>query len=375
MRSPNIQQRLYLARAMNEQLEGIFDHDRQLNELSKKTYGNYIKKASKDAVNAARKHERINYFDDVSRWRFKRSQKKIQNRLKGIERATDAMSEDVEGIFDHDRQLAEGSYAHSKGELKKAVKGSKKEIGKAYKKGDKKAMKSWLENKKDAEEQLGNIKEEEKLDEMATTPAREKEWKNRKRRVHSLSKTLHPSLGSLWLKDRTEYDWKKERDSDKVHGKGGKVLKRKPRKGDHGKVRRGSGWRDRAAAYAGRLSEQPVMEAGEAELRRARKAEAQARKYAVQRTGTTVDGKVIKAHGRVQKLRLKKLTKERLKTGLNPRIDDTRANRSYPHQATGSMGPITKGYRAKHVIPKKVLDYRAASQAKKQAALRSKGVA
>jgi hypothetical protein len=120
-------------------------------------------------------------------------------------------------------------------------------------------------------------------------------------------------------------------------------------------------------------AKKPVMEAGEAELGRARKAEAQARKGAVERSGTTVDGKVVKAGQRVQKLRLKKLTKERIKTGLNPRIDDTRANRSHPYQATGSMGPITKGY--KRDVPKKVLDYRAASNAKKQAALRSKGLA
>jgi hypothetical protein len=120
-------------------------------------------------------------------------------------------------------------------------------------------------------------------------------------------------------------------------------------------------------------AKKPVMEAGEAELGRARKAETQARKGAVERSGTTVDGKVVKAGQRVQKLRLKKLTKERIKTGLNPRIDDTRANRSHPYQATGSMGPITKGY--KRDVPKKVLDYRAASNAKKQAALRSKGLA
>lgn len=52
-------------------------------------------------------------------------------------------------------EIMEGSYVHSKGELKKAVKGSKREIVKAFKRGDKKAMKSWMDNKKDAESQLG----------------------------------------------------------------------------------------------------------------------------------------------------------------------------------------------------------------------------
>jgi hypothetical protein len=193
---------------MNEQLEGIFEHDRQLDELSKKTYGNYIKKSAAN----------IDYEKtDTNPENEEEVERKVRKRLKGIGRATDAL------------------------------------VG-----GKKKAKK-------------------------------------------------------------------------------------------------------------------PVMEAGEAELGRARKADAQARKGALERSGTTVDGKVVKAGQRVQKLRLKKLTKERIKTGLNPRIDDTRANRSHPYQATGSMGPITKGY--KRDVPKKVLDYRAASNAKKQAALRSKGLA
>jgi hypothetical protein len=51
--------------------------------------------------------------------------------------------------------LAEGSYVHSKGQLKKAIKGSKREIVKAVKKGDKKEAEFWMQNKKDAEGQLG----------------------------------------------------------------------------------------------------------------------------------------------------------------------------------------------------------------------------
>jgi hypothetical protein len=52
-------------------------------------------------------------------------------------------------------EIIEGSYVHSKGQLKKAIKGSKREISKAYKKGDKKEMSFWMQNKKDAESQLG----------------------------------------------------------------------------------------------------------------------------------------------------------------------------------------------------------------------------
>jgi hypothetical protein len=93
MRSPNIQQRLYLARAMNEQLEGIFEHDRQLNELSKKTYGNYIKKASKDAVDRVADASDAWGRKYVSYGHVRDARRKAEKRLKGIERATDAMSE------------------------------------------------------------------------------------------------------------------------------------------------------------------------------------------------------------------------------------------------------------------------------------------
>ena len=51
--------------------------------------------------------------------------------------------------------LTEGSYVHSKGQLKKAIKGSKRNIVKAMKKGDKKEASFWMQNKKDAEGQLG----------------------------------------------------------------------------------------------------------------------------------------------------------------------------------------------------------------------------
>ena len=53
------------------------------------------------------------------------------------------------------KEIMEGSYVHSKGELTKAIKGSKRQIVKAFKRGDKKEMKAWMDNKKDAEEQLG----------------------------------------------------------------------------------------------------------------------------------------------------------------------------------------------------------------------------
>jgi hypothetical protein len=249
-------------------------------------------------------------------------------------------------------------------------------------------MKSWLENKKDAEEQLGNIKahpDPKKRAELARQT--NEEWGGGFQSSADAHREVQNSLRAdakrqqnrtLDLLVKVHRGEISKRKFNKVHGGGFTFDELMKSRFYANKIKRMPKYKlapvEKPAA-APKTKKKPVMEAVEAELRRARKAEAQARKYAVQRTGTTVDGKVIKAHGRVQKLRLKKLTKERLKTGLNPRIDDTRANRSYPHQATGSMGPITKGYRAKHVIPKKVLDYRAASQAKKQAALRSKGVA
>jgi hypothetical protein len=192
-----------------------------------------------------------------------------------------AMNEQLEGIFDHDRQLAEGSYVHSKEELEKAVRDSEKEVGKAYKKGNRNAMKFWLDNMKDAKEQLGNIE---------------------------------------------------------------------------------------AAPNAPKTNKKPVTEAVEAELRRAWKAEAQARKGAVKRSGTTGGREVLKAVERRKQLMLKQLSKERLKAGLDPRIPRSRAKTDNKGEAS-----TTTGY--KRDVPKRVMDYRDASQAKKQAALRSKGLA
>ena len=198
MNSPNLQQRIYLAKALNENTDTLFDHP-QMNEeemgeesitegakrkarllramTSGKNFGNLeIAKKRETAYDSelgrrvarklrkggAPKRTIAKFFNkdtktspavDKAIARFNEKELAIQQKLR-------AMGKNISEGMD----LDEGSYVHSKGQLKKAIKGSKRNIVKAMKKGDKKEASFWMQNKKDAEEQL---KEATQLDEIS----------------------------------------------------------------------------------------------------------------------------------------------------------------------------------------------------------------
>jgi hypothetical protein len=188
MNSPNLQQRIYLAKALNENTDTLFDHP-QMNEeemgeesitegakrkarllramTSGKNFGDLeIAKKRETAYDSelgrrvarklrkggAPKRTIAKFFNkdtktspavDKAIARFNEKELAIQQKLR-------AMGKNIsEGI-----DLYEGSYVHSKGQLKKSIKGSKREIVKAMKKGNKEEASFWMQNKKDAEEQL-----------------------------------------------------------------------------------------------------------------------------------------------------------------------------------------------------------------------------
>jgi len=188
MNSPNLQQRIYLAKALNENTDTLFDHP-QMNEeemgeesitegakrkarllramTSGKNFGD-LEIAKKRATaydselgrrvarklrkGGAPKRTIAKFFNkdtktspavDKAIARFNEKELAIQQKLR-------AMGKNISEGMD----LNEGSYVHSKGQLKKAIKGSKRNIVKAMRKGDKKEASFWMQNKKDAEEQL-----------------------------------------------------------------------------------------------------------------------------------------------------------------------------------------------------------------------------
>jgi hypothetical protein len=286
---------------MNEQLEGIFDHDRQLNELSKKTYGNYIKKSAADIDNEKTDTNPKNEEEEEVEWR---KRWKVRKRLKGIGRATDALV------------------------------GGKKKANKSMREDVEGLEESGFQSSSDAH--------------RAVQDSMRADAKRQQNRTLDLLVKVH----------RGEIS---KRKFNKVHGGGFTFDELMKSRFYANKIKRMP--KSKLAP-----AKKPVMEAGEAELGRARKAEAQARKGAVKRSGTTVDGKVVKAGERGKKLMLMKLTKERTKAGLDPRIPRSRAKTDNKGEKS-----TTTGY--KRDVPKSVMDYRAASQAKKRAALRSKGVA
>lgn len=188
MNSPNLQQRIYLAKALNENTDTLFDHP-EMNEeemgeesitegakrkarllramTSGKNFGNLeIAKKRETAYDSelgrrvarklrkggAPKRTIAKFFNkdtktspavDKAIARFNEKELAIQQKLR-------AMGKNISEGMD----LDEGSYVHSKGQLKKAIKGSKRNIVKAMRKGDKKEASFWLQNKRDAEEQL-----------------------------------------------------------------------------------------------------------------------------------------------------------------------------------------------------------------------------
>jgi hypothetical protein len=178
MNSPNLQQRIYLAKALNENTDTLFDHP-QMNEeemgeesitegvrrmrrlrrahvsgkASRKTTDAYDKELSKLSASrlrrgGARKQTIRAFFTDKPT--TPAADKAYERFTKGAMQKANAKGKK---IFE-DMDLDEGSYVHSKGQLKKSIKGSKRNIVKAMKKGDKKEASFWMQNKKDAEEQL-----------------------------------------------------------------------------------------------------------------------------------------------------------------------------------------------------------------------------
>jgi len=178
MNSPNLQQRIYLAKALNENTDTLFDHP-QMNEeemgeesisegvrrmrrlrrahvsgkASRKTADAYDKELSKLSASrlrrgGARKQTIRGFFTDKPT--TPAADKAYERFTKGaIDKAHAKGKKIFEGM-----DLDEGSYVHSKGQLKKSIKGSKREIVKAMKRGNKKEASFWMQNKKDAEEQL-----------------------------------------------------------------------------------------------------------------------------------------------------------------------------------------------------------------------------
>jgi len=111
MNIPNIQQELYLKKALNEDTDGMFDHDRLLNELSPQTYTSYIKKAAPDLAIQSGDYGGLGPQHGKSHYKnWRNARRRMGNRIRGIQQAAQSASKNLaEGLLCKYSELIEGS--------------------------------------------------------------------------------------------------------------------------------------------------------------------------------------------------------------------------------------------------------------------------
>lgn len=160
MNSPNLQQRLYLARAMNEELEGIFDHDRQLSEAPTRKHFRQVADLIKANPAPAKRNELAKHHAEI----FAKQNPRFDGEkfMKACDADGTCGSPAAPARYSP-KNMSEGSYQGSQRELRGQRKGSRKLLRTALAKGDKKGAAEWMENIKDAESQ---IKPKKRVDEQ-----------------------------------------------------------------------------------------------------------------------------------------------------------------------------------------------------------------
>lgn len=140
---------------MNEELDGIFDHDRQLDEAPTRKHFRMVADLIKANPAPAKRNELAKHHAEI----FAKQNPRFDREkfMKACDADGTCGSPAAPARYSP-KNMSEGSYQGSQRELRGQRKGSRKLLRKALAKGDKKGAADWMENIKDADDQIKSKK-------------------------------------------------------------------------------------------------------------------------------------------------------------------------------------------------------------------------